>query len=237
MDSNNKKNNYNYGKPIDLSTIKKKDMKKALDDFSEGSLSLKKCLITLWDNSLFTISCCKGDHFEIDEILPGKSELRVEYTGFIVFAPFVDIFSYLSIEFINNPFVVLRQKNNQHIIYFFGENKDKLFDSLANEVLSGKKENKEQLSKKINVDPPLDIYVESMVDLLKRHDVDYNTISIVEQLYTKIVNLDYNSSKIKKGSKEYELCIEEITKAQNMMYGILKQVVLKKNIESNNKYK
>jgi len=51
---------FNYSnEPIQYNKIPKDKIGEALKDFSEGSVSLEKCLSVLWKKELFTIACCK----------------------------------------------------------------------------------------------------------------------------------------------------------------------------------
>ena len=223
MVSNERRMNfYNYGQPIDLSMIPEGELEHALEDFSEGSIELKECLNVLWSNSMPTISCCRGNHIEI---LDGEPKLHIVHVGYISFARDVDVFSYLSSKFINNSSVSLRQKNGKQTISFYGKNKSQLFVQLANDVLSGRKENNEELSKKINIRVPITTYVNSMGDLLEEHGINDDIIMAVKQLYAKAIKLNYDFSAMKNDTKEYELAIEERNKILSQMYSVLEPVV------------
>jgi len=230
-------NNYNYGQGIELAKIPKEDLVQALDDFSEGSENLKICLKTLWENALPTLACCKGDHFEIRDSLYSNSKLFIQSVGNIAFDSNVDIFSYLSSDFINNPYIRLSERNNGKNISFFGKNKEQLFIQLSKDVLSGKKDNKETLSKKINSNTPVSIYVESLVDLLKEHKVEDHIISLIAQIDTKVVQLTYHLQKLKDGTEEYSQCVEELSKSINQMYDILEPIARAMNSNEMNEAK
>ena len=230
-------NNYNYGQGIELAKISKEDLVQALDDFSEGSENLKICLKTLWENALPTLACCKGDHFEIRDSLYSNSKLFIQSVGNIAFDSNVDIFSYLSSDFINNPYIRLSERNNGKNISFFGKNKEQLFIQLSKDVLSGKKDNKETLSKKINSNTPVSIYVESLVDLLKEHKVEDHIISLIAQIDTKVVQLTYHLQKLKDGTEEYSQCVEELSKSINQMYDILEPIARAMNSNEMNEAK
>ena len=230
-------NNYNYGQGIELAKIPKEDLVQALDGFSEGSENLKICLKTLWENALPTLACCKGDHFEIRDSLYSNSKLFIQSVGNIAFDSNVDIFSYLSSDFINNPYIRLSERNNGKNISFFGKNKEQLFIQLSKDVLSGKKDNKETLSKKINSNTPVSIYVESLVDLLKEHKVEDHIISLIAQIDTKVVQLTYHLQKLKDGTEEYSQCVEELSKSINQMYDILEPIARAMNSNEMNEAK
>ena len=237
---NNKENSINYhdyGQGIELAKIPKEDLVQALDDFSEGSENLKICLKTLWENALPTLACCKGDHFEIRDSLYSNSKLFIQSVGNIAFDSNVDIFSYLSSDFINNPYIRLSERNNGKNISFFGKNKEQLFIQLSKDVLSGKKDNKETLSKKINSNTPVSIYVESLVDLLKEHKVEDHIISLIAQIDTKVVQLTYHLQKLKDGTEEYSQCVEELSKSINQMYDILEPIARAMNSNEMNEAK
>ena len=224
---NNKENSINYhdyGQGIELAKIPKEDLVQALDDFSEGSENLKICLKTLWENSLPTVACCKGDHFEIRDSLHSNSKLFMQCVGNIAFDSNVDIFSYLSPEFINNPYIRLSERYNHKNISFFGKNKEQLFLQLSKEVLSGKKDNKEYLSKKVNSNTPVSIYVESTVDLLKEHKVDNHIISLIAQLYEKNIKCLDNLQNLKEDTEEYAQCICEMHKSISQINSILEPI-------------
>ena len=237
---NNKENSINYhdyGQGVELAKIPKEDLVQALDDFSEGSENLKICLKTLWENALPTLACCKGDHFEIRDSLYSNSKLFIQSVGNIAFDSNVDIFSYLSSDFINNPYIRLSERNNGKNISFFGKNKEQLFIQLSKDVLSGKKDNKETLSKKINSNTPVSIYVESLVDLLKEHKVEDHIISLIAQIDTKVVQLTYHLQKLKDGTEEYSQCVEELSKSINQMYDILEPIAREMNNNEMNEAK
>ena len=64
----------------------------------------------------------------------------------------IDFFSYLSPELINNEMVVLIFDENVQVIRFYGSEKDMLMLKFASDMLTGKKDNKKYLKRKIGKD-------------------------------------------------------------------------------------
>lgn len=146
--------NYNNGRPIKMYKIPEEDREKAAKDFSEGSPELEKCLRILWDNSLYTTACCRGDHLEAKETIYGNSDIHVSWIGYISFAPGIDVFKYLSPEVINNRNIMLEQgkigdENMQTIRFFCSETTPLLFEKIGYDVLTGEKDNRRELADKV----------------------------------------------------------------------------------------
>lgn len=113
---------------IKLDDIPKDEIFQALNDFSESSEGLKRCLSVMWKNNLRTIACCAGDEDSFDE-------------AYIMMDENIDMFSYLSDELLFSDMVEISFKNNSQVIAFIGPSsyKEKLFNILANDIMSGKK--------------------------------------------------------------------------------------------------
>ena len=138
--------NYNLGPMIKLEDIPKEDYEKALDDFSEGVIGLRNCLIIMWKHNLKTIACT-----------PGKENSFKE--AYILMDTNVDIFSYLSEDILLSDMVSIScNKDNRQAIHFVGtdENKEYYFNTITRDILTGKKDNarlvQEKLGKPINQD-------------------------------------------------------------------------------------
>lgn len=134
----NKNTEFNHVAPIDLDTIPLHKREQALKEFAEGSLGLENCLRAMWEINLKTFSCCAGELDDYDE-------------AYIGMAPGVDVFCYLSEELLLNDMVALEVDNDRQIIRFGGtiEYKDKLMQQVADDILSGKKQNEIQVQNKI----------------------------------------------------------------------------------------
>lgn len=130
--------NYNQGPMIKLQDIPSENMSQALKDFSEGSEGLEICLRTMWNNNLETIACCAGNEnsFERAYILMDKG---------------VDIFSFLSEELLTNDMVSITSKDSRQSISFGGrvQEKEEYFKTLAEDIISGKKDNEHLLQDKV----------------------------------------------------------------------------------------
>lgn len=120
-------------------------MKKCAKEFSEGSIELERCLITLWNHELYTKACCKGH-------LMGEKDFKFLYHyAYIAMEENIQLFKYLSDELIINPYILLYCFNNQECIYFYGDNKYKNIELLTRDILNGVKNNNELLNDKVNV--------------------------------------------------------------------------------------
>lgn len=136
----NQNTKYNHVAPIDLNTIPNPEKEQALKEFAEGSLGLEKCLRVMWDNNLKTHACCAGEHDD--------------YTiAYIAMSEGIDIFSFLSEELLSNDMIALKFEKieNRQTLYFGGtkELKDKLMEKVANDILTGRKQNNAIVQNKI----------------------------------------------------------------------------------------
>lgn len=134
----NKNTEFNHAAPIDLDTIPLDKREQALKEFAEGSLGLENCLRAMWANNLKTFACCAGELDDYD----------IAYIGM---SPGVDVFGFLSEELLMNDMVALEVEDSRQIMRFGGtkEYKDKLMQQVADDILSGKKQNEHQVQNKI----------------------------------------------------------------------------------------
>ena len=130
--------NYNYGQPISIDNLNKDDWIQAATDFSEGLDSLKQLLLCMWENGIKTFACCKGYHY-INNSQNGP--LDILYPTEIVLQQNNDVFSYLSEEIINSPYVKLGFEFEKQLIYIYGEKRDEILQKIIKDILSGKKNN------------------------------------------------------------------------------------------------
>lgn len=131
----NKNLKYNHITPVELDSIPKEELEQALIEFSEGSKGLEKTLKVMWSHGLKTIACCAGEenYFNI---------------GYICMEKGINVFEYLSEELILNEFIALEDGEMQ--IIRFARDKENILYHLANDILSGKKDNKKIIKLKIN---------------------------------------------------------------------------------------
>lgn len=130
---------FNNGKMIKLEDISKNELMQALNDFSEGFISLKKCLSAMWANELNTIACCAGTESSFDET-------------YIMMDTGIDLFSYLSDDILSSDLVSIDYNlDNRQVISIIGpiKNKEILLDKLVSDILSGKKRNDHLIQQKI----------------------------------------------------------------------------------------
>lgn len=131
-------------KYINIKDLTDYGKKKCAKEFSEGSKELEKCLITLWDNNLYTTACCKGH-------LMGERDFKCLYLyAYIAMDKNIDLFKYLNYSLISDPYVLLYKFDNQECIYFYGDDKYKNIDKLRLNILSGEKDNYDFLNDKVN---------------------------------------------------------------------------------------
>ena len=129
---------------IPISSIKKEDRRKYSTIFSEGSQGLNNCLYTMWEIGLDTIGCCIGTSEEYRE-------------GFITAKEGVDFFRYLSSNILDDDMVRIwidktwSPKGRQQIVFAGSqERKEEILTHLAEDLLTGVKDNVEQVRKKLN---------------------------------------------------------------------------------------
>lgn len=153
---------YNYGFPLKIDSFGEREKLAALKEFAEGSSELEECLITLNNNGLYTIACCRGYH-EIDSVQSFifkylKGELDVLAYAKCITAPHIafdktvdDVFDYLSIDMIENQNVELTHNANGSVITFHGNDCYNLISKFTNDIKTGKKDNQVALRQKVNV--------------------------------------------------------------------------------------
>ena len=168
---------YNYGVAIPLDSIPIEDTERALEEFSDGSNGLNKCLRVMWMNGLKTHSSYPGEKNSFD-------------IGHIVMEENEDIFSYLSQEFLNNERIRIDIVDNRQVIRFAGSSPEKegalLF--LTREIQSGKKKNNSQLI----LDKIGEPFPDSWVRRLKTHDSNIDSTYWSERVIIKSKQLPIN---------------------------------------------
>ncbi len=131
-------NKYSNKGHIDLDDIPISDTLKALGDFSNGSRGLEICLRIMWQHGLKTYSCYPGDRDVFD-------------IGYIVMAEDEDVFSYLSEKLLSDESIRIDIENERQVIKFLGSwgEKNSVMVNLAQDILTGKKNNSSLISSKI----------------------------------------------------------------------------------------
>lgn len=130
---------------MNITQFSKEDMAMWINDFSEGSQELERCLTTIINMGLHTVGCCKGSHFTV-RIDKNKIEfITFNPLSYIGFKKGEDWGSYLPLDLINDKDVLLSDTS----IYYAGENSEEFFKRLDNAFLTGKKNNKVEFNKKI----------------------------------------------------------------------------------------
>ena len=129
---------YNKVYPIELSSIPDSEKELALTEFSEGLEELKLCLKVLWDNGLETKACCAGNHND-----GGHAYIAMEEE--------VDLFEYLSPLILEDDNIRIEYFNGMQIIRFYGDSEQTKQEmlSLAECILTGPKDNKKDVRKKM----------------------------------------------------------------------------------------
>ena len=198
------KSKYNFNnKVIDLNTIPLEDLNTALKDFSEGSPGLEECLKVLWKMGLKTRSCCKGDHVFND--IDSGSLLGEAY---ITFEPGMDLFSYLSSEIISNENVALTYENFQTIT-IYGQDKEKILSQIAQDVLSGKKNNHELIKAKLNKDVSNKTKMDSFIYRLFINGFKEEEIKVLIPIVNALLNFKYDENNLQKSIDENNQLIED----------------------------
>lgn len=132
------KTKYSNRGPIKMDLIPIEDTEIALQEFSEGSVSLEKCLRAMWQRNLKTHSCFANvdEHYDIAHITMEEK---------------VDLFSYLSPILLDDDMVQIDFEGDRQTIRFAGS-KARIESSILNlirDIQKGKKRNGEQLKEKI----------------------------------------------------------------------------------------
>ena len=135
-----KTNESKYSKrgAIKLDSIPIEDTELALEEFSEGSISLCKCLRAMWMRNLKTHS--------------SYADVKEKYDiAHITMEEKVDLFSYLSPVLLDDEMVQLDFENDRQVIRFAG-NKARIeaaLLSLTRDIMSGKKRNNKEVREKL----------------------------------------------------------------------------------------
>ena len=131
-------NKYNISIPLDLDDLTDEDKELAVVEFAEGLPGLERCLRTMWKAGLKTSACCAGNHEPYE-------------SAYIMMDRKVDIFSYLSEESLNEEMLKLEVSGKYQVIRVAGDEdkKNEVLVRIASDVLSGKKDNKEQVKEKL----------------------------------------------------------------------------------------
>lgn len=124
-----------YGEVKDIFSIEKD-----LEQFSEGSEALRKCLRIIWSRGIETTASCKGNHLSIDVY----NNPNINCEAYIAFQQYQDWQKFLSSEIINNDDVIICSD----AIYYYGSNNDLFFKTLSKDFLTGVKNNCSLISAK-----------------------------------------------------------------------------------------
>ena len=124
--------------PVKLDSIPICDTQLALEEFSEGSISLCKCLRAMWMRNLKTYSSYAdvNDEYDIAHITMEEK---------------IDLFSFLSPVILEDDMIQLDFEDNRQIIRFAG-NKARIeaaLLSLTRDIQSGKKRNYKEVKEKL----------------------------------------------------------------------------------------
>lgn len=164
---------------------------KYAEEFSEGNLLLKKCLLNLWNNQIHTIGCCVG-HEEKDN--------SVSYIG-------ID----LSESNLNNVMNLLNNINKFNIrigitggygnsscgLKSFAANDNEFFENIINSLENNYIKNNNDFAEKINIVKTNNIdyltfqYVYKNNNLVKEYCVTNNKI-IIDEYKNKFSSKIYN---------------------------------------------
>ena len=162
-------NKYNSREIIPLDTIPIADCEMALEGFGNGSQALKKCLRVMWTHGLKTYSCNPGEANSFD-------------IGHIVMEEGEDVFSYLSLDFLNDERIRIDIIDNRQEIKFAGSigEKEGAMLSLAREIQGGKKNNTDLVLEKIGEPFP-----ECWVRRLRSYDFNIDSTYWSEKVLIK----------------------------------------------------
>ena len=160
---------YNCGVHIDLNKIPLEDLERAIDDFSQGSNGLSKCLRQMWICGLKTYSCNPGEQSPFD-------------IGRIVMEKNIDVFCYLSEKFLNNDSIRIDIIDDREAILFSGSTPEKegAMLMLTREIQNGRKNNKNIVKEKIG-----EPYPDSWVRVLRNYESNINSTYWGEKVYIK----------------------------------------------------
>lgn len=205
---------YNNGFPFNINSLSNDEKMVAIKDFAEGSKELEECLLTMNDKGISTRACCKGYH-EIDNIPAFMLDYYNKKMDSLALAkclnaPYItcekdsNIFSYLSIDLINNPGVTLENEFG-NTIRFYGDNCYELIKLLTIDIKSGIKNNENEVSKKLNEFSSPEFYYKSYVYGLIRNGF---TSEQIKDLNIILVLNACIRSKITTSDNFYDLCFK-----------------------------
>ena len=185
---------------VDLKLASDEELQKLLKYFSEGSKELEICLNTLWKNKLYTKACCKGHLLE-------EKDWKFPYpNAYISMEDKVDVFSYLSVELIENPLILLYDFDRCQSIYFFGNDKEKYILKFAQDILSGKKDNEIYLNNKINKNMNLELRRKCYRDYYLKSGLNNDEIEKIDEINYQLYLLDAKNITIEDIQRQNELC-------------------------------
>lgn len=119
------------------------DKNQSIKDFSEGSELLEICLKTLWKRGFETRACCKGAHLSYDF----RGEPSVSSIAYIAFAPGSNFVFSLDDFMLTDDDVFI--SNTLNDIHYFGNDIDGFLAGLTYSVMTGEKDNRKQLRRKL----------------------------------------------------------------------------------------
>ena len=193
---------YNNGPIIKLDDIPQEDIIQALNDFSEGSTGLKRCLSVMWKNNLKTLACCAGNEDSFEE-------------AYILMNENVDLFSYLSDRLLLNDMVSIScDKYNRQSISFIGPStyKEHFFAILADDILSGKKQNVQNIRNKINKPIPQDWKIHGIVYQMMKSMIP--TVGPIKRIRLLSLCRQLNESTLEQQKKIIQKCYNELAQVQ-----------------------
>ncbi len=128
---------------VDIKKISLERIHQVMKQFAEGSSSLEKCLLAIYNSKIITKACCKGNHIEVNEDIYGD-KANINSEAYIVFEKDNDWQTYLSPQLIQDKFVIIGDNYIRH----YGEDHDAFFEMLSNDFSTGKKDNQTFLNDK-----------------------------------------------------------------------------------------
>jgi len=161
--------NYSGRGPINLDDIPISDTNLAIVQFAKGSHGLEICLRVMWQHGLKTYACYPGSKNVFD-------------VGYIIMEEKEDVFCYLSDKFLNDEGIRIDIEDNRQVFKFMGSANEKSSEMilLAQDILSGKKNNKELV--KENIGKP---FPNGWVRQLKSYNSNMESTYWGEKVYIK----------------------------------------------------
>lgn len=194
---------YNSGPMFNLDDIPKEDLNRALNEFSDGSPGLKKCLTTMWNNNLKTLACKPGNNDGFDE-------------AYILMEENIDLFSYLSDELLLNDMVaIFHDEYNRQSIRFIGPiiYKERFFNILSRDIITGKKHNEQNLKEKINKPIPQEWRVHGLVFQMLKDLIP--TVGPIKRIKLQLLCNQLNEGTIIDQRRIIQTCYRELAMARN----------------------